>query len=366
MPHHILVVEDDSDIQGYCKTVLESAGFSVDTCGTFQEAQRLYDKRRPDLAILDIGLPDGNGLELLKIWSELPGGAAPILFLTARGDLRTRLECFQAGAQDYLHKPFAAEELLARTKVHLQVKKSHDDLVKRNYELELIARARQDMADMIVHDLKAPLTSIKGTLQLIKSHGLISERSYVNLLENAGSAADFMLLMINDLLDVAQAETTKLKTNPQALELPVLFEKLRSLFAGRSRSMNIELSFAVEPGTEKLKSDQNLIYRILANLIANGMKASTAGGKVEVETEKAGDRLKMHVLDRGPGVPDEEKKKIFEKYVTGHREEELSETGTGLGLAFCRVAADALGGKIYVEDREGGGSRFTLEISARA
>ncbi|MEK7382491.1 MAG: response regulator transcription factor [Elusimicrobiota bacterium] len=131
MSHRVLVVEDDLDIQGYCKTILESEGFAVDACDTAAEARRLFAANRPDLAVLDIGLPDGTGMDLMKEWHAFPGPKVPVLFLTARGDLKTRLECFQQGAQDYVHKPFAAEELLARAKVHLQVKKSHEELVKR-------------------------------------------------------------------------------------------------------------------------------------------------------------------------------------------------------------------------------------------
>ena len=290
------------------------------------------------------------------------GATPPILFLTARGDMETRLECFRLGAQDYLLKPFAAEELLARAKVHLQVKKSHDELLRRNYELELITRARQDMADMIVHDLKAPLTSIKGTLQLILAHGLISEEGYSKLLANAGSAADFMLLMLNDLLDVGQAEQAGLAAELAPVEASVLFEKLQALFSGRCRQMGMEIVTRVAPGAEKLTSDQNLIYRINANLIANAMKASAKGAKVEVDASRSGGAYRFVVADRGRGVPDAEKTKIFEKYVTSHRQGAALDTGTGLGLAFCRVATTALKGNIWVEDREGGGSRFILEI----
>ena len=108
MTHRVLVVEDDLDIQGYCKTILESEGFTVDACDTAGEARRLFAANRPDLAVLDIGLPDGTGMDLMKEWHGYAGPKVPILFLTARGDLKTRLECFQKGATDYVHKPFAA------------------------------------------------------------------------------------------------------------------------------------------------------------------------------------------------------------------------------------------------------------------
>lgn len=360
MTHRVLVIEDDPDIQGYCNTVLESAGFAVDSTSTAEGARRLYGNR-PDLIVLDIGLPDGNGMDLMREWQKY-GATPPILFLTARSDMKTRLECFQQGAQDYLLKPFAAEELLARAKVHLHVKESHDALLRRNYELELVTRARQDMADMIVHDLKAPLTSIKGTLQLILAHGLISQEGYASLLQHAGSAADFMLLMLNDLLDVGQAESGSLKAESAPVEMPLLLEKLSSLFSGRVRLVEMELVARVAPGAERLRGDQNLLYRVAANLIANAIKASPTGSQVEVAAQRAGGKYRLVVSDRGRGVPDSEKSLIFEKYMTTHRKGTPLETGTGLGLAFCRVATAALKGRIWVEDREGGGSRFILEM----
>lgn len=362
MSHRVLVVEDDLDIQGYCKTILESEDFTVDVCDTAAKARTLFNENRPDLAVLDIGLPDGTGLELMKEWHTYPGPKVPVLFLTARGDLKTRLECFQQGATDYVHKPFAAEELLARAKVHLQVKKSHEELVKRNYELELVARARQDMTDMIVHDLKAPLTAIKGTLELIHARGLISQGDYTSLLSNAGSAADFMLLMLNDMLDLAQAKASGLKTDPVVIDPTVLLGKIQALFSGRMRLTGATLILNITPGFTKLRADQNLLYRVLANLISNAMKAAPGPNPVEVDACLNGSSARFIVSDHGPGVPDEQKTRIFEKYVTSGRKSTSLETGTGIGLSFCSAAVAAHKGKIWVDDRPGGGSRFLFDI----
>lgn len=362
MSHRVLVVEDDLDIQGYCKTILESEGFTVDACDTAAEARRLFNANRPDLAVLDLGLPDGNGTDLMKEWHGYPGPKVPVLFLTARGDLKTRLECFQQGATDYVHKPFAAEELLARAKVHLQVKKSHEELIKRNYELELVARARQDMTDMIVHDLKAPLTAIKGTLELIHSRGLISQGDYTSLLSNAGSAADFMLLMLNDMLDLAQVKSSGLRVETGLVDPTVLLGKIHNLFAGRLQMTGATLTSRTAPGVAKIRADQNLLFRILANLIANAMKANPGAHPIEVECSFNGSSARFSVSDEGPGVPDAEKKRIFEKYVTSGRKESALDTGTGIGLSFCHAAVAAHKGRIWVEDRPGGGSRFIFEL----
>jgi signal transduction histidine kinase len=153
-----------------------------------------------------------------------------------------------------------------------------------------------------------------------------------------------------------------LKTELGPIDVPILFEKLRTLFGGRLAAMKMELGLVVAPGCEHLTSDQNLLYRILANLISNAIKASGTGSKVELEARMKGDRILFMVDDRGKGVPEAEKTKIFDKYSTTGRKEEALETGTGIGLSFCRVATDALKGRIWVEDREGGGARFILEL----
>lgn len=362
MAHKILVVEDDIAIQGFCQTVLESAGFQVISVATAADAFKSFQAETPDMVVLDIGLPDGNGLDLGRKMGLGPDSAIPFLFLTAREDLNTRLECFQQGAQDYIQKPFAVEELLARVKLHLKVKKSHDELVKKNYELELLQRARQDLTDMLVHDLKAPLTSITGTLELIKARGLISDGAYKNLLEYAGTAAEFMLLMLNDLLDIGQAQTVGLKTEIAPVDVGVLMEKLSALFEGRARKLSVVVDFKVAPEAAMLGTDGNLVFRILANLIQNAIKASSKNDKVLVTAVRKDGHQRFIVADRGPGVPKAEKERIFDKYTTSSRKSLSMDTGSGVGLTFCRLAAQALKGKVWVEDRDGGGSLFILEL----
>ncbi|MBI3554511.1 MAG: response regulator [Elusimicrobia bacterium] len=372
MPPTILVVEDDLAIQGFCRTVLELAGFTVASCATAQEAWESFQRERPDLLILDIGLPDGNGLDLGRKMGLGTEGAAPILFLTARGDLDTRLECFKQGAIDYIAKPFAVEELLARVKVHLKVKKSHDDLVKSNFEIELRQRARQDLTDMLVHDLKTPLTSIKGTIELIKERGLISDLAYKNLLDQADQTAESMLLMLNDLLDIGQAEAVGIKVELVSLDVEAMFTRLGSLFAGRAARVGAALDFRRAPELKTLDTDQNLVFRIIANLIQNALGVSRKGDKVLVTAERgsaagadgrsAQPAARFIVADRGPGVPKANKERIFEKYMTTSRRIASADSGSGVGLTFCRLAAQALKGSVRVEDRKGGGSLFILEV----
>jgi signal transduction histidine kinase len=361
MSHRILIVEDDVHIQGFAQTVLESAGYEPQVVGTAVDAKRAFQADKPDMVILDIGLPDGNGMELAQELGLGPDGDIPFLFLTGSRDLQTRLECFRLGAMDYIPKPFAVEELLARVQVHLKTKRSRDDLAQRNYELELRHRARQDLTDMIVHDLKTPLASIKGTLQLAVSHGLITEPAYQNLLVSAGTATEFMLLMLNDLLDMGRAEAACLQPEFTPVNIETLAAKLKTLFQAHCRVRGVGLESRIAPDAVIMRSDAGLLFRILVNLVSNALKFSPRGSAVVLAASAGDERQRFTVADCGPGVPDANKHRIFDKYVTA-----AESRGTGIGLAFCRVAAQALKGSVHVEDRPEGGSLFVVDLPAPA
>ena len=358
----ILIIEDDMDIQVFAKTLLEGAGFTVEACGTEQDGLRRFEEMRPDLVVIDIGLPDGSGLEVCVAIRAGSKEKVPVIFATARGDLQTRLKGFGAGAQDYIHKPFAFQELLARVKVHLDIKKSQEELVERAYNLELVNRARQDLVDMIVHDLKMPLSSIKGTLELIQARGLITAGDYKTLVSHAGTTADFMLLMLNDLLDIGLAQQKGLEPQNAPIDSEGMLQKLTTLFAVRSGRTNVKIKTTVDSSAANYQSDFNLVFRILVNLISNALSASRAGNEVEIQCRRAGEKVRLSVADRGPGVPDSDKTAIFEKYKTTKPKSGLGDAGSGIGLSFCKLAAEAMKGKIWVEDRPGGGSVFILEL----
>jgi signal transduction histidine kinase len=341
---------------------LQGAGFEVEAVATGAEAAASFQRGLPDLVILDVGLPDCSGLDLCGRLGLGVSVATPFVFLTARDDLQTRLAAFKAGAHDYIQKPFSVDELIARVNVQLHIKELHDDLSRKNYDLELMNRARQDVTDMIVHDLKTPLTSIMGTLGLIQKRGLITESGQAKLVESAGVAADFMLLMVNDLLDIGRAEAGGLKAENAPLELTATFDKIARLFALRLERTDKRLTFCVIPGAERLTSDQILLFRVLVNLIANALKISPPGGAVEVDAAREGAVLRLSVSDRGPGVHESLKKTIFEKYSTRQPKSLSEDGGTGIGLTFCRLAVAALGGRVWVEDRSGGGSVFVVEL----
>jgi len=366
VPRSILLVEDDQVIQNLSKNALEDAGFTVEACGTVAEALRLFARRPPDLILLDIGLPDGTGFDVCRQLGLGEKKNLPFIFLTAKGDIKTRLEGFKLGAHDYIQKPFAIEELFARVRVHLRLKQAHEELARRNSDLEIRDRLRQDLTDMILHDLRTPVASIKGTLEIVTSRGLISEGDAAKFLRQAESAAEFMLLMINDLLDVSQAKQVGLRPEFSETGVEALLKKAADLFENRCRKRGLSLRVAYSGLPKTLRTDPGLLFRVLANLLSNAINVSTKGQEVILSCESAGNFVRFAVSDKGPGVPHAIKSRIFEKYAAFTPRKEVPEgQSRGIGLNFCRLAAQALRGRIRLEDNPGGGSVFIFEAPAQ-
>jgi two-component system sensor histidine kinase/response regulator len=334
--------------------ILERAGYEVTACGTAAQARLAFQAGPCDLVIVDIGLPDGNGLDLVQDL-RLATGGAPFIFMTALSDLHTRLEGFQLGAQDYICKPFAVEDLLARVRAHLRMKQSRDDLARCYHELERIHHSRQELTDRLVHDLKKPLTFIQGALELATDPASLAQPAFKNLLSSAGSSADFMQFRLDDLLSLGQAEQNLLVPKLAPVNMEIVVSRIQALFQDRTQGVRLEASVA--PEAARIETDANLVFHILVNLVANALKLSPRGEAVTLTIGLHHGYPCFEVGDRGAGVSDANKSRIFDKFATG-----TSRPGMGISLAFCRASAQALGGDIRVEDRPGGGSLFVVHL----
>src|SRR5262249_24476028 len=151
----------------------------------------------------------------------------PVLFLTAKGDVKSRLKGFEAGAQDYISKPFDVREMNARICAHLDIKREKDTLTREKEDLLVRDRLREEMLDMMIHDLRAPLTTIKITLEWVRVSGMITAGEYENLLKNAEAVTDYALFMISDALDV---HAGTLRVEPGPVSLRQMAERLQSIF----------------------------------------------------------------------------------------------------------------------------------------
>jgi len=240
------------------------------------------------------------------------------------------------------------------------------DLTERKQAEEEIRRLRDDMTSMLVHDLRNPLGVISTALGLLESDladNLSADQR--RALDIVNHQALKMRGFVNRILEIGQLERQQvpLAARRAPIELAHLVGQVLELQAPLASAKGLRLESDVPPDLPPAWADAELIGRVLQNLVDNAVKFTPPGGAVCV-TARAGESegrpaLFVSVGDTGPGIPDEIRDRLFQKFVRGKQ----MERGSGLGLAFCKLAVEAHGGRIEVESAPGRGAIFTFSLN---
>ncbi|HNB51518.1 MAG TPA: HAMP domain-containing sensor histidine kinase [Anaerolineales bacterium] len=256
---------------------------------------------------------------------------------------------------------FFALLLVIRRADHILTLRSRE-LEKAYSELKRAEMLRDDMTNMIVHDLRNPITAISTSLEFIEKTAPTSAPS-LRFTDIAKNASQKMIRLVDDILTVSKFESGELKIRKERVAIAPLIAKSLEGFRSQSEVEQKQLGYYCPPELQ-LTIDPVLISRVLDNLISNAFKyTDDQAGLIEVFVQAQNGRANFHVRDNGEGVPDAYKTIVFDKFkqVPNNGSERK---GTGLGLTFCRMVVEAHGGKISVRDAEGGGSEFVFWISA--
>ncbi len=237
--------------------------------------------------------------------------------------------------------------------------------VKR-YERELEARAEQlrDFFDIAAHELRHPATLLEGYAETLEIYG--EEMSRKELLDSMSAikrATGQLINVVDDLLDISRIESGLLSLSGEALELMPLVHRAIEEMMVRGSGNRIETEFA--PDLDRAWVDPDKFLRLMIILLDNAVKFSPPGSPIEVRGEAAGEEAIVSVLDRGRGIPDEDRDKIFKRFEQVGGTLHHSGRGLGLGLYIGRRIVDAHGGRIWHEPREGGGSAFRFALPLR-
>jgi NtrC-family two-component system sensor histidine kinase KinB len=240
------------------------------------------------------------------------------------------------------------------------------DLTERKRAEEEIRRLREDMSHMLVHDLRNPLGIISTARELVRSEiaeGLSPDLFHA--LDIMGSQTLKLQGLVNRILEIGQLEHQQvpLAARRAPIELAHLIGQVLELQAPQASAKGVRLESNVPPDLPPAWADAELIGRVLQNLVDNACKFTPSGGLVGVTArvgESEGRRaLLVSVTDTGSGIPDEIRNRLFQKFVRGQQ----MGRGSGLGLAFCKLAVEAHGGRIEVESASGRGTTFTFSLN---
>ena len=351
----VLVVDDQEPNLRLVGTVLTQAGYEVLPALNGEQALARVRARVPDVALLDMLMPGMDGFALAERLRADPRTASvPIIFLTAAHERERLVRAFESGAVDYVTKPFVADELIARVRTHLELKLARDHLAR-------VAREREELAALVAHDLKNPLSSIRFAAELLARDAPTPER-IAQLTEVVLTSTDKALSVIKRYLE-QRAEGELLRRFERVpLRLDEALAQSLARFEVQARAKGISL-VTLELTPTLALADPGVVAHVADNLLSNALKYSPPGGEVAVASGRGAPGMaRALVLDRGPGVSKEEQQRLFQRFVRLAARPTGAESSTGLGLALAKQDVTQMGGDLWYEDRPGGGAVFAFDL----
>jgi signal transduction histidine kinase len=313
----------------------------------------------PDLCILDVSMPAGDlgvddrstGFEVCRRIKRDPRTARiPVIFVTALNDTTDRVKAIEAGGDDFLTKPHNRLVLGARVRSLLKLKAATDALEESLRKQKELEKVRDDLMKMIVHDLKTPLTSIIGAMEMMMDgdFGPLTGDQRSALGDAEGRAED-LLGLIEDLLEVARLEETRLILNVAPIAPGALLAEVRHEWEMRLQQEHATAIVELSDDAPVIRADHALLKRVFSNLVQNSLSHSARAVTLTLGARREGEGALFTVADDGVGIPPEYHDIIFRKFEQVKTLHIPRVRSSGLGLAFCKLAVEAHGGRIWVK-----------------
>ncbi len=366
----VLIVDDDKENVDLIAYFLKPQNYHIITAHDGVEALQLVEKETPDLILLDIKLPKMDGFEVCeRIKKKSPTKFIPIIMITALKDLKSKIRSLEAGADDFISKPFENIELLTRVKSLLRIKKYHDELEQKNKELEeknqsllRMDQFKEELNHLIVHDMKNPIFVIQGNLQMLMmglDDSMSNLKKYVDRIDRS---TQNLLRMVMNLIDITKIETGSMSLKLELASLNDVIENslVRIKDFPESTDKQINVDFVEQMPYVKL--DVSVMERVMDNLLSFALANVPADGRVDIKTFKTEKTVGAAIHDYGQQIPLKYGDNVFNKFRQIEIKKEGYRVGRGLGLTFCNLAVEAHGGKMYLDEKNEVGNRIIFEI----
>ena len=349
----ILVVDDNASNFDTIESIFAHEEVDLFYSSSGIHTLDLLETLSVDVILLDVMMPDMDGIEVCRRVKENPKWSCiPIIMVTALDSKEDLAYCLQTGADDFVAKPINSLELRARVRSMLRIKEQYDDL-------QQLVQVRSDLTKMIIHDLRNPLRTMMLASEILKRTPLTEKQQQkVDQIYRNGQQAIFL---IDNQLVMAKIEAGFLSVESAEVDLALMIQDILEELQLLADKYGLRWVTDFPDQTRLINSDKNLLKRIVENLLANAIKFSNSGQKITIRLEYPTEmKVRLSVIDEGKGVSDELKNIIFNQFEVGHSFNDAKQMG--LGLAFCKLAIEALGGNILVQDNQPQGAIFILEI----
>ncbi len=355
MKPKILVVDDMKENVDMLNQYFQMKGFQTILAYGGKEAIEKAEQETPDLILLDVIMPDVDGFQVCETLKKKRTHFKniPIVLVTARDDLASKIRGLELGADDYVTKPFEIRELEARVNSAVRLKKAYDELKELN-------EMKNQFLGIASHDLKGPIARIEQAAELILKNRGDLKTEQLKQLERIKKEARDIFSLISDLLNIVKIDSGKLGLDTKEVDFEILIDELlrMNFMAAESKKMKIET--VIETGIPKIIADPMRLLEVLENLVSNAMKFSHPGGAITVGLKKAEKGIELTVADEGVGIPEAELPHVFDRFVKLSPKPTAGEKGTGLGLSICKQIVELHKGKISLKSKVGKGTTVTV------
>ena len=358
----ILVVDDNAQMRHYLSRLLRDR-WQIETEADGAAALEHIRREAPDVVIADVMMPRMDGIQMVQALRAEAGIAeVPVLLLSARAGEEASVEGLQSGANDYLVKPFSRRELVARIEVLLaQARQRAAERLART-QAEQNVRAREEFFAALVHELRAPVSSLFSWLEVLQSEK-VSRSSLLGSLQALELSAKSLRRLSEDLYDIARATSRPMPVAPRVFaSIAPLVAAVVEAFAPAASKKRITLHPALEADSGPASVDPDRLQQIVSNLLSNAIRFTPAGGRIDLVCARRAREVELRVSDSGRGIAANALPHVFEQYWQGRRAPD-GDGGLGLGLSICQRLVELHGGRIEaLSAGEGLGATFVVRF----
>ncbi len=370
--HKILIVEDSQENMDLLVYFLHPQGYEIISVYDGLSALQKVEEEHPDIILLDIMLPKMDGYEVCgRLKKDPETKFIPIIMLTALKELKDKVRALEVGADDFLTKPFENIELLARVKSLLRLKEYHDELQSKNMELAekneslmRMDRFKEDLTNLIIHDMKNPLFVIQGNLQMMSmSMENVPPEILKKYAQRIERSSQQLLRMVVNLLDISRIEEGTIDLKNDHANINEIIDKIIERIKDYPENKNKEIIVDLDSNLPELTIDRSVMGRVFENLINFSITNLVDEGKVIISTAAVDDqRIQFVTHDNGTQIPKNYHDKIFEKFSQTEIKDSGYRVDRALGLTFCKMAVEAHKGSMWLDLENKVGNKFIIEL----
>lgn len=349
----ILIVDDDPAILMGLTLKIKRHGYQVITAKDGNEGIQKVRDNKPDLVLSDVMMPFPDGFEMRRILrQDVQLASIPFIFLTARTDVQDRLRGFKEGADDYILKPFDADEVLARINAVIQRVEAERDRGREQMKEQAqneVEKLKHEILQNYHHELSTPLTNILLPLEIAINKKLENPEEQTRFIRMALSNANRLESLTTDLILLSSIDQGNLNTIRQPIDtnLHLLNPMMKRLERYSAKKLGFLHNITIY---EEIRAPRREFSHAVLHLVDNALKFSPDKGRVTFTMKTIENGLSILVQDEGPGIPPELREKVFERFFQVSRGDTRKHEGLGVGLTVARAVFESNGGSVHIKD----------------